>query len=150
MAIAKPNGIQTFAGTADQVDVSNDHYVTVLYGYGKPDVNGRVDPNRKSFLDEFEGKGGVFRNIPRDRAEQWSKRLDKNGKPSKSGVYIQAILPNDAGEEQFIMASGKNNISQEKLAAYIKASDIEALVAALGQEGVAELQARLSKEMSRK
>lgn len=150
MAVTKQTNIQTFAGTADQIDQSNEYYVTVLYGYGKPDVNGRVDPNRRSFLDEFEGRGGVFRNIPRERAEQWAKGLDKNGKPAKSRVYIQAILPYDAQEEHFIAATGKNNIPQEKLAAYIKASDIDVLIQALGNEGAQELQARLAKELSKK
>jgi hypothetical protein len=149
MAIAKQN-FQTFSGTASQPDPSSDYYVTVLYGYGKPDGNGRIGTNRKSFLDEFEGVDGVFRNIPRERAEQWAKGLDKNGKPARSRVYIQAILPNDAQEEHFIAATGKNTIPQEKLAAYIKASDVDALIEMLGREGATELHLRLSRELAKK
>lgn len=144
------DGIQVFPGTVETKDPTSDTFVTVLFGYNKPDVNGRIDPNKKSFLDEFEGKGGVFRNIPRDRAEAWAKGLDKNGKPSKTRVFIQAILPNTATEEHFIAATGKTSIPQDRLAAYINASDAKTLVETLGEAKARELADRLSKELLRK
>ena len=148
--MATRNDIQTFPGTAEQPNASNDLYVTVLFGYNKPDVDGRINLNKKSYLDEFEGRGGVFRNIPRERAEQWAKGLDKKGKPAISRVFIQAILPNNAEEADFIGAIGKSNIPQEKFAAYIRASDTQFIIDTLGQEGAIELASRLSKELAKK
>lgn len=149
MTTAK-NDIQVFPGTVEVKDTASDMFVTVLFGYNKPDINGRIDPNKKSFLDEFEGKGGVFRNIPKDRAEAWAKGLDKNGKPSKTRVFIQAILPNTATEEHFIAATGKTSIPQDKLAAYINASDAKTLINTLGPDKAQELAERLSKELLKK
>ena len=142
--------IQTFPGTVEQANTASDAYVTVLYGYNKPDVTGYVNPDKRSFLDEFEGRGGVFKNIPRDRAEAWAKGLDKQGKPAKSRVFIQAILPNSATEEHFIAATGRTSIPQDRLAAYINASDAKTLIDTLGADRAKDLAERLSKELLKK
>lgn len=142
MPITEKQKIQTFAGTADQPALNDDQYCTVLYGFG------RVEPTRKSYVDGYECIGGVIRNVPRTVAENWSKGIRSDGKPTPGRVYIQAILPKTATEADFIAATGMNRVSMAQVAASISHVDARALIEALGQEEAAALAMQISKEIS--
>lgn len=120
-----------------QNQLANEEMRTVLYGYGK------VASDYVQYVDSYKFVGGVGRNIPKVQADAWKKGVRIDGKPATSRIFPQAILPSDADEVMFAEATGVQPLTANKLAAMINATDAEALVAALGTAGAAELAEKL-------
>ena len=138
MALVSKDKVQTFAGTAEKSDQADDAYCTVLFGYGK-------EPKEKIWwVDNYKCEGGVIRNVLKADAERWAKGIRTDGKPAVGRIYLQAILPKNATEADFIAATGANRVSTEQLAASISATDAKNLLEALGVDEAA----RLSRELA--
>lgn len=138
MALVDKKNVQTFAGTAEKSDQADDAYCTVLFGYGKE------PKDKRWFVDTYECVGGVIRNVLKTDAERWVKGIRADGKPAVGRLYIQAILPKNATEMDFIAATGANRVSNEQLAASLSATDARNLLEALGVDEAA----RLSRELA--
>jgi hypothetical protein len=127
------------AYNADKFGDASGDLCTVLHGYG------RVSPQERHYIDDYLFVGGVGRNIPRSVAIQWKKGVDRNGKPSASRVFPQAILGVDATEVDFAAATGINPMPAGELAAMISATNASDLVAALGIAKATQLAEELLK-----
>lgn len=139
---------ETPKASADAVDFSSDdfvftyddyeepkalvNYVTVLHGYG------RMRPNQKHCIDNVEFTGGIARDVPEDTARAWK---------AIPAFKIQ-ILPNDATEVDFARKVGIKPMNPTKLAALLGASDVDQLVAALGQQKTNELIDALARRLT--
>lgn len=138
MALVDKKNVQTFAGTAEKSDQADDAYCTVLFGYGKE------PKDKKWWVDNYECVGGVIRNVLKADADRWVKGTRADGKPATGRLYIQAILPKNATEADFIAATGANRVSNEQLAASLSATDAKNLLEALGPDETA----RIAKELT--
>lgn len=143
MTLLDKSKYKTFAGTAEAPNLADEAYVTVLFGYGK------VPLDKKWYVDGYECIGGVIKNVPRVIAEHWAKGTRPDGKPAVGRIFIQAILPKNASEADYIAATGQNAISAEKLAAYINSTEAKKIIEALGAEEATNLVMQISKELKK-
>lgn len=112
--------------------------VVVLHGYG------RVSPTHKQYVDTVAFEGGIARNVPWTVAQHWKSGTRPDGKPVSSRVHIQAILPNNATEEDFARATGiKAGVTNEHMSALLGGLTPEKIAALLGPEKTRELATRL-------
>lgn len=138
----KNAGVQTFAGVQPDTAVPEKELCTVLYGYG------RLKPEHRQYVDNYEFVGGIGKNIPRSVANAWGKGVRPDGTPAVSRIFIQAILPNDADESAFVQATGIQLVEPAKLAAMINASDAGQLIELLGKTNAVRLAEELLKNVS--
>lgn len=73
--------------------------VTVLHGFGK------VLPTDKHLVDNVEFRGGIAKSVPFSLAKHWAAGTRPDGRKSEGRVIVQ-ILPNDADEDDMMIASG--------------------------------------------
>jgi hypothetical protein len=123
----------------------DDGLRTVLHGWG-------IEPSTKRWLvDNFLCEGGVIRNVPLEAAEMMQKglRKDKDGKLVRAYGYIkiQAILPSDATEADFIRATGITPMPVNKFAAMLKGFNAQQIRDALGDSATKDLIKALSDAM---
>lgn len=108
--------------------------VTVLHGYG------RVSGRKVNYLENYAFTGGVCRNIPRKKADEWR---------NLPGFKI-IILPNEATDADYAKAAGIRPVGANRLAAFIAAADKDALITALGPAKAHELIEELAKRLQRR
>lgn len=109
---------------APQFEDSDD--VIVLYGYG------RVAPTDVEYVDGYRFVGGVARDVPYVVARCWQKHNKPDGSLAPGRVKIQAILPANATEADFVRATGITPLPMAQMAALLNAADPEAIIAAMG------------------
>ncbi len=92
--------------------------VTVLFGYGK-------EPAAKQhYIDNITFVGGVARNVPYGVVKHWQNGTRPDGKLATSRIKVQAVLPNNATEADFIRVTGiKGDISDAHLSALVSGLD---------------------------
>lgn len=122
-------------------ETDEDKLVTVLYGFGK------VSPTSRSFLDDFLVEGGVIKNVPYRIAKHWLNGTRPDGKKPYGRVKVQ-VLPNDATEEDFMLAVGLSPEEIHALALRFKGTNVEAIIAQLGVAGARDLFNTLSKHFN--
>ncbi len=122
-------------------DPSDSDRVTVLYGYGQ------FKPQQHHMIDAVEFIGGVARNVPLGVARNWQEGRRADGKPSYNRINV-LILPNDATEADFVHVSGLRAMSPEKMAALLKATDIDLICSTLSKPQVEQLISDLQRQVA--
>jgi hypothetical protein len=104
--------------------------VTVLYGWNK------VPSGYKQFVDKTLFKDGIARNVPYTTVKHWKQGTRPDGRLEMSygSIGIQAVLPNDATEADFIKATGITPMPVEQFASQLAGMDINALLTHMGVE----------------
>lgn len=113
-----PEDAEVEAGFDFEAPAEQVQYYTVLHGYG------RRRPNERHYLDQYEGRGGVIKNVPEKVVESWRKE-------PRLRIHV---LPHDATEVDYAKAAGIRPMNPKKLAAILGASDIDELIQVLGPE----------------
>ena len=121
-AVLEPGEIRTLKKN----EIDEDEVYCVLHGWG------RVAPNSFHYVDETRFSDGVAYNVPGIIVKRWMTGRMKNGEPAMSRVYLQAVLSNEAKDTDFARVTGIEIMPAQRLAAMIKASDLSAILAALG------------------
>ncbi len=117
--------------------------VTVLYGWN------RVPAGYKQFVDKTLFKDGIARNVPYSTVKHWQQGTRPDGKLEMTygTIGIQAVLPNDATEADFIKATGITPMPVDKFASQLAGVDLDALVTQMGVEKVKALIDGLEKRL---
>lgn len=129
------DGAITESFTKNEID--EDEVYCVLHGWG------RVAPNAFHYVDETRFQDGVAYNVPGLTVKRWMTGRRKNGEEAASRVYLQAVLPNTASEADFARVTGIELMPAQRLATMIKASDLNAILAALGPKDAAAIAYKL-------
>lgn len=110
--------------TPAQTTFDDGSLVTVLYGYG------RVPLDKISWLDDYEVRGGVIKDVPYAIAKHWEKGTRPDGKRPQGRVSVK-ILPKDATERDYAQAVGLSEGEMARLASFASSSDLDALIGKL-------------------
>lgn len=119
----------------------DEELVTVLHGYG------RVSAKSVSWLDDYRVIGGVIRNVPYGVAKQWKSGARPDGRKAQRPMNI-TILPQDAPEADFARAAGVSVEDQEHMAAYMTATDADALLDRLPKDKLVLLRMALDRRLT--
>lgn len=118
-------------------EIDEDEVYTVLHGWG------RVAPGAFHFVDETRFEDGIARNVSGIIVKRWMTGRRKDGEVAASRVYLQAVLSNEADEGDFARITGIELMPAQRLAAMIRASDLNAIFAALGPKDTAAIAHKL-------
>ncbi len=110
----------------------------VLHGFGK------VLPTATSYLDGFEVKGGVIKDVPYSIAKHWLAGTRPDGGRPQGKVKV-TILPKDASEDDFARAAGLTSDERRRMAAVLSAGDAVHLIEDLGPDRAKKLRDALSR-----
>ncbi len=124
---------QSLSPWEEEEDKEEETLVTVLYGYGK------VAPTSRSYLDDFLVEGGVIKNVPKSIALCWKNGTRPDGKRPYGRVPIQAILPNDATEEDYFKAVGMSSDNLNTLIMSFRGRNAQDVITQLGPENARRL-----------
>jgi hypothetical protein len=118
-------------------EVDEDETYCVLHGWG------RVHPGAHHFIDSTRFQDGVAYNVPGPVVKRWMTGRMKNGEEAASRVYLQAVLDNKAQEADFARVTGIELMPAQRLATLIRASDLNAILQALGPKDAAAIARKL-------
>jgi hypothetical protein len=107
-------------------EIDEDESYCVLHGWG------RVAQGAFHFVDETRFDDGVARNVSGIIVKRWMTGRQKNGEMAQSRVFLQAVMANEATEGDFARVTGIEIMPAQRLAQMIKASDLQAVLNALG------------------
>jgi hypothetical protein len=116
---------------------SDDELCTVLYGYG------RVPPDKVSWLDDYEVRGGVIKEVPYSIAKHWKAGTRPDGKRPQGRVSV-IILPADATEADYMKAAGVTSSDLAKLTTLFSREELDALFNKLTPQQLSKVRQMLS------